>query len=102
MLYLSLRDDLVGSEKLISSFPASVSPSFSVTTHSLKLAVSRRPIMAAFIRYMDITFSNKIQNGIMWRELPSKHFPDFENKETKNPEYHPEVFKVDASNTWDF
>lgn len=37
------------------------SPSFSVTTHSLALPASSRPINVALVRCIDITFSKRIQ-----------------------------------------
>ena len=47
-----------------------VFPSFSVTTHSLTLFASRSPMIAALVRWSDMTFSNKIQNTTRCRDLP--------------------------------
>lgn len=45
------------------------SPTFSVTTQSFARAVSSKPVRAARMRCMDMTFSNRIQKGIRWRDL---------------------------------
>lgn len=61
-MYLSpsiLVNDRLGAPDLDLAFR--VSPSFSVTTHSLTLAASSRPMIVAFVRWKDMTFSNKTQ-----------------------------------------
>lgn len=49
-----------------------VFPSFSVTTHSLTRFASRSPMIAALVRWSDMTFSNKIQKTTRCSDLPQK------------------------------
>ena len=57
------------------------SPSFSVTIHSFARFVSSRPMMVAFIRCSDMTFSKRIQKTNKWSDLK-----DYERTWTKTQE----------------
>lgn len=53
----------------MSGFVFNMSPNFSVTTHSLALPASNRPMKTALHRCNDITFSSKTQKIIRWNDL---------------------------------
>lgn len=57
-------------------FPPSfdlTSPNFSVTTHSLTLLASSKPMNVALVRCNDMTFSNRIQKTNRWSDLQEKY-----------------------------
>lgn len=63
ILMRSFLDPLPG------NFILRASPSFSVTTHSLTLPASNRPMKVAFVLCKDITFSKRTQKTIKWNDL---------------------------------
>lgn len=64
--YLPPVRDLGFFEGVALFFCFMVLPSFSVTTHWLTRFASRSPIIAAFVRWSDITFLSNIQNTTRW------------------------------------
>lgn len=70
--YLFLGLIVLSSGTPFSGLALRTSPNFSVTTHSFTLPISIKPVSVAFIRCIDITFSKRIQNGIIWSDLRYK------------------------------
>lgn len=56
----------------VAALPLRASPNFSVTIHSFTLLPSSRPMIVAFVRCSDMTFSKRIQKTNKWRDLQNR------------------------------
>lgn len=57
------------SPALLADFIFMALPSFAVTTHSLALPASSKPISVAFVLCRDMTFSKATQKKSRWKDL---------------------------------